>query len=219
MVNAIAPMLRRIAARLVRRVAVAMLAVAALSAAAFAQVAAADDRPLDGRRVAQVRAAYVLNFVRYTEWPAGTPNDTVVITLLGRTSFGRTFEQVIRQAGHINGRPLVVRRIEYPSAASDGSIDPAAFRRFYDDLAQGHVLYIARSEEARLAQVLARVGPAVLTISDIEGFAASGGMIELVLVGGRIAFEANARALDLGGLRVSSKAMKLARAVHGGSLP
>ena len=218
MVSVAAGAMRRFARR-VCAIAVCGAVVAALFAAGPVRVAEAVEPQLDVRRVAQVKAAYVLNFVRYTEWPAGTPADRVVITVLGRGKLGRTFEQVIKQAGDVNGRPLVVRRIEYPSASSDGSIDPAAFRRFYDDLAEGHVLFVARSEERRLPQILARVGPAVLTVSDIPGFAASGGMIELVLADDRITFEANARAIDSGGLRVSSKAMKLARAVHGGSFP
>jgi hypothetical protein len=215
MVTLVARAVRRYAAR----VACVVVACASMLFAATASIAQGVEPQVDARRVAQVKAAYVLNFVRYTEWPAGTPSDRVVITLLGRTSSSRTFQEVFKQAGHIAGRPLVVRRIDYPAAASDGSIDPAAFRHFYDQIAQGHVLFVSRSEKQRLAQVLARVGPGVLTISDIPGFASNGGMIELVLAEDRVVFEANARAIDLGGLRVSSKAMKLARAVHGGALP
>ena len=55
----------------------------------------------------------------------------------------------------------------------------------------------------------------MLTVSDIPGFAAQGGMLELVIDANRVVFEANADAIDRGGLRMSSKAMKLARAVHG----
>jgi len=204
----------RLAVRLLRGVAAALVACAA-ACLALPALAQSNAGSIDPRRAAQVKGAYVLNFIRYTEWPAGANTGPIVVTVLGRSNLGRSFEQVISHAEPIGERPLEVRRLRYPQAAPDGSLAPAAFGRFYDALANTQVLYVGQSEARRLPQVLARVGPGVLTVSDVPGFAASGGMVELVIDENRIVFELNADAIDRGGLRMGAKAMKLARAVHG----
>lgn len=181
---------------------------------ASAWPAGAAEPPIDAARAAQVKSAYVLNFVRYTEWPAGTRPDPCVVTVLGRSNLGRALERMLGQVSATKGCRLELRRLAYPTRAADGSIDPAAYRRFYQQVRDTHVLYLGRSQAPHLDELLGRAGPGVLTISDIPGFAARGGMIELVIERGRVVFEANEGAIDSAGLKLSSKALMLARHVY-----
>ena len=43
----------------------------------------------------KVKAAYLLNFIRYTEWPVGTlhNNNPIIICILGKDPFGNLLEQ------------------------------------------------------------------------------------------------------------------------------
>jgi hypothetical protein len=51
----------------------------------------------------------------------------------------------------------------------------------------------------------------VLTVSDVPGFAAGGGMLGLVRSGRTLAIEANPDAIRASGISVSAKVLKLAR--------
>jgi hypothetical protein len=80
-----------------------------------------------------------------------------------------------------------------------------------DDLDACHVLFISRSERKRLQKVLARVeGRPVLTVADMEGFLRAGGVINFVQEDSRVRFLINREAAERGGLRISSKLLRLA---------
>ena len=53
----------------------------------------------------------------------------------------------------------------------------------------------------------------ILTVADQDGFCQAGGMINLVSVKNRVAFEVNLTATAKARLRVSSQLLKLARVV------
>jgi hypothetical protein len=57
-----------------------------------------------------------------------------------------------------------------------------------------------------------------LTIGETDQFTNLGGMIFLTMEGNRVQFEVNMEAVERAKLRISSKALKLARAVKGGEL-
>ncbi len=61
----------------------------------------------------EVKAAFLLNFTKFIEWPAGafaSPDSPFTICILGRDPFGRALDQIV--AGEsVNGRKLAVRRV------------------------------------------------------------------------------------------------------------
>ena len=63
----------------------------------------------------------------------------------------------------------------------------------------------------RVGTTTARGKTGLLTVSDIKGFAAAGGVIELFAEDGKMRFEINTRAAQRAGLRISSQLLKLAR--------
>ena len=145
-----------------------------------------------------VKAAYIYNFAKFVEWPEKAfPGGAspLVITVLGRNPFGAALEAL--QTKTIKERPIEVRSIDTP-----------------DDLGACHVLYVSASEKHRLSWVLAAAGRAgLLTVSDIPGFADSGGMIGFVTEGEKIRFEINLAAARKAEIQVSSQLLKLARYV------
>jgi hypothetical protein len=147
----------------------------------------------------QVKAAFLYNFTKFTNWPPGafsSPSAPIVIGILGEDPFGQVMDDVVR--GEVVGnRPLAVSRLHAD-----------------DDLRRCHVLFISRSEKQRLPAVLGRLkGSPVLSIGEISGFAEQGGMVNLLLANKTVKIEINQAAAEQAGLQISAKLLKLARLV------
>ena len=144
----------------------------------------------------QLKAAFLLNFTKFVEWPpAGfaEPTSPIVLGILGENPFGNILERTIRDKT-INNRPLVVK----------------AFRSSAD-ATNCHILIISTSEKARLPEILANLrGASVLTVSEMDRFTETGGMINFVRQGNKIRFQINEIAAKSVGLKISSKLLSLA---------
>jgi hypothetical protein len=144
----------------------------------------------------QVKAAFILNFARFVEWPGDSlsDGDTLVIGIIGEDPFGNSIDQVVSRAT-ANGRRLVVRRLKWG-----------------DNLRACHVLFISSSEHRRTGQILSSLrGASVLTISEMGDFSRNGGMIRLFIHDNKVFFEINAAAAGQARLKVSSKLLALSR--------
>ena len=76
------------------------------------------------------------------------------------------------------------------------------------------MLFIADSEQRRLSAVLSMLRQVpTLTVSDIDGFARGGGMLEMVMDQSRLGFIANNRQARKQGLKISAQMLKLAREI------
>lgn len=144
----------------------------------------------------QVEAVYLYYFSQFVDWPSGAfPNERspIVIGVLGSDPFDGTLDQAV--AGErVNGRTIVVRRLK--SIA---------------DAAGCHILYISSSEAAQLPQILSALkGRNVLTVSDLDDFVRSGGMIRFVLIDAHVRLLINAPAAHAAGLTLSSKLLSAA---------
>ncbi len=151
----------------------------------------------------RVKAAYLLNFTRYVEWPVRTEADTVLsICVLGTDPFGKTLDATI--AGRTaHGRPLRARRLQAAGEA-DGC----------------EVVFVSaetwRQSPASL-KALSRSGS--LTVGESEQFARGGGVIGFVIVDETVRFVVNDEARDRAGLRISSRMLSLAAAIYGRARP
>lgn len=150
----------------------------------------------------QLKAVFLFNFAQFVEWPptafpeAGAP---IYIGVLGDDPFGPILEQVVR-GETIHHRRLVIKR-----------------SRQLEDLKACHLLFISRSEEGQLAQILAGVaGASILTVGETEQFAHRGGVINFTLQENKIRFEINLHAAERAGLKISSKLLQLATVVGSG---
>lgn len=147
----------------------------------------------------RLKAAFLFNFTQYVKWPDtafAETNAPIIIGILGKDPFESLLDDTIR-GEKVQGRALKVRR------SQRGEV-----------LEGCHILFISASEKARLKDVLAvfRDRP-VLTVSDIENFAARCGMIGFVLKERRLALQVNLDGTKRAGLRVDSRLLALAETV------
>ena len=152
-----------------------------------------------GMTESQVKTAYVLNFVKFVEWPAGSIGaDKLTLCVVGNDVLGGALLGLDgRKAG---GRELhVVQR-----------------RNAEDNLRDCNVVFIGASEHRRfLALVMALGDSPALTISDIENFAEKGGNIGLGFRDNKIVFEVNLASIRKSKLRLPGQLLNLASYVYG----
>ena len=149
----------------------------------------------------QVKAAHLCNFTKFVEWPAGTfpAQDTALtIGIVGEDPFGQALDAEALNVTN-NGHKMVVERLHWDQ-----------------NLRQCQVIFIGRTEKKHLGPILSNLkGASILTVSEIENFLPSGGMIGLIFDADRIRFEINLDPADDAHLRISSKLLSLARTVKG----
>ena len=145
----------------------------------------------------QVKAAFLLNFTKFIEWPESQFADAdapLTICILGEDPFGTALDEVI--AGElINGRKVIVERLkEQPSSGCQ-------------------VLFVNKPEkDAR--KIATSSGPGVLTIGEGKDFIDAGGIIAFVVENRRVRFDINQRAAQRSNLRISSRLLSVARVVE-----
>lgn len=149
-----------------------------------------------------LKAAFLYNFAKFVEWPTereGDPGEPLTFCVLGEDPFGPVLETIVADKP-VKGRAVVVRRIQGVGAASGC-----------------HLVFVSASEQVRLDEVLQALDrSAVLTVSDVEGFAQRGGVIGLFVEANKLRFAVNIEAAKRVGLRISSEMLKLARIVGKG---
>lgn len=139
------------------------------------------------------KAGFILNFIKYAEWPSTTPpGSNLLVCSLSDQALSGKLESL--QGRQVHGREIRVRTTNRSNEWRDCS-----------------VLFIAADEAPRIEGVLRNTGQhPVLTISDAPGFVQAGGIIGLKLRGGRIRFDINQGAARQAGLKLSSQLLKLA---------
>jgi len=143
-----------------------------------------------------LKAAFLLNFVRFADWPdrvipAAAP---FVLCVRGDESVADVLESIVK--GHpVKGHELIVTRVVANTA-----------------LRGCHLLYMADSvglkDSTAMMQSLANAP--TLTVSDLAGFAQAGGMVNLIVEGARIRLAINIEAATRASVRISSKLLMLA---------
>ena len=156
-------------------------------------------RPEDASRVEyNVKAAFLLNFTRFIEWPPEAfSSDTAPfnVCILGENPFGAALEQIVR-GETVKGHPLAVQVLPRPP-------EPKACQ----------MLFVNASAK-ETARMLAEIRPGVLTVGEGPGFLHEGGMIAFVVEDRRVRFDINQRAAANGSLVLSSKLLSVARLVE-----
>jgi hypothetical protein len=148
-----------------------------------------------------VKAEHLLNFVRLTQWPAAAgPAAPLPVCVLGESPLASMIQWSAPRS--VQNRRVVVRRI---TAATS-------------DRAGCEVLFITRDAASELEPLLASLPPGVLTVTEIATRDRLPSVINMVLVGDRVAFDVNTEAANRAGLTLSARLLGLARAVDGRQL-
>jgi hypothetical protein len=151
----------------------------------------------------RVKAAYLYKFAGFVEWPAKSftrPDTPVTIAVLGADPVVMELNQAV--AGRtVNDRPLAVRRL-----------------RTGDSLAGVHILFVGKSESARLTQLAQATQPrSILTVTESDGALEQGSVINFVRADRRVRFEISVESAEKSGLRLSSRLLAVAQDVRTGA--
>jgi hypothetical protein len=145
----------------------------------------------------QVKAAFLLNFTKFVEWPPevfAATDSPFTICLMGKDPFARILDDMV--AGEaVNGRRVAVRRMsESPSP-------------------RGCQVVFIGSQEKESARILGGLGRGVLTVGEGEGFIRAGGIIAFVVQDRRVRFDIAQSAAEGAALKLSSQLLAVARSV------
>jgi hypothetical protein len=170
-----------------------LVATATIAVCAFTSLASAE-----GLTAAALRAAFLYNFAKVSQWPADAlaPGQRLSLCVVGDAAVADALGQTIK--GHaIEDHELMVTVLKVDESSSGC-----------------HLLYVSASEIKRAAALLlgAKRAP-VFTVSDADGFAESGGVAQLIVENGRMRFAVNVAAAHRTRLNISSQLLSLATIV------
>ena len=150
-----------------------------------------------------VRAAYLVNFIQFAEWPSrpsdapltiGVANNRELEDRLIKITEGRVFQ---------GSKKVRIRRLNSPA-----------------DAVECQLIYIhpaQRTDTSPFSSVdwiQAVRGLPVLTVAEEEGFLLKGGMINLYAENNNLRFEIAPKAAEDAGLKLSSRLLAIARIVN-----
>lgn len=147
------------------------------------------------------KAVFVERFTRFVDWPEASriadTSQPFVIAVIGDDPLRSTLEQVFAQR-NVRNKHVLIRHVSRLA-----------------EIAGSHVLFISRSQEHALSDILAfTTDKPVLTVSDTPGFAERGVHINFYLVDDKLRFEVNEAAIEVSALSMSYLLLRVARIVH-----
>lgn len=145
-----------------------------------------------------VRAAYVLNLVKFVEWPP--EENELRIGFFGSRETGEFLRKML------DGRSSESRQIHMILFPSD------------DELRKCSMVYIAEGQQKKIRATLDKLGNGnIVTVGETDWFAQEGGMVGLVKVGERIQMQVNLEATQRAGVKIGSHLLNLAVIVRSGA--
>ncbi len=152
----------------------------------------------------EVKAAFLYNFMKFTDWPVEKvpdSNDIMTIFVVGNYPECKTFKDIQEKSSESN--PVQVRIFKSYEQIDDPNT-----------LKQCHVLFICKDQKKHVGRILNLVKDShVLTAGEDEGFLEAGGIINFVEYQEKLRFEINIPAASEADLKLRSKLLKLAKRV------
>src|SRR5688572_24000025 len=153
-----------------------------------------------GRKMTEyeLKAGFLYNFAKYVEWPAGAfekPDSPIRIGIAGADPFGAVLDRTLKDRA-AQDRKFEILRFADPS-----------------DLQACHILFIPRTEKRR-DDILKKIeGRPTLTVGETEGFATTGGIVNILIDRDKPRLEINPSAAERTGLKIQARLLKLATLV------
>jgi hypothetical protein len=148
----------------------------------------------------EVKAAFLLKFADFVDWPADTfarPDDPLVIGVVADDAIAGILEQ-LTPGRRVEGRPVLVRRLP-----DTGPFDGV------------HILLLGRRAEPRLRDVIASAGGPVLLVTQQPGALRLGSVINFSTEGGRVRFAVSLPSAESRNLKLSARLLAVAQNVEG----
>ncbi|WP_292916113.1 YfiR family protein [Nitrosomonas sp.] len=143
----------------------------------------------------QVKAAFIYNFIAFTQWPDNS-DATINLCLYGEDYFGQEIDKL--QSRTVGTRPIKVSRISNPQ-----------------QLVQCQAVFFSKSVNDNLAELIPELADKpILTLADSSNAASRGVAINMSLINEKVIFEINLGVARKAGLDISSKLLQLAIKVY-----
>jgi hypothetical protein len=149
----------------------------------------------------QVKAVFLFNFSSFITWPAtafATPNAPFLICILGQDPFRKELDVTV-EGEKIGGRSVLIQRMNT-----------------LNEVNHCQILFVSQSQNDQLTNILTYLKyhrRPILTVSDIEGFAKQGGLVEFFKRGTKVRFMIDYEATKKVGLAVSGNLLSIAEVV------
>ncbi|MDK9706611.1 MAG: YfiR family protein [Desulforhopalus sp.] len=144
----------------------------------------------------KVKVAFLLNFAKFTAWPEvfwPADRSDFILAIIGDDPFGLALKGVDQK--QIYGKSIRLQYAGTPSA----------------DLENCQLVFVSKSEKDNLRGILSFTeGKPIVTVSDIEGFAAAGGIFEFKRKDDHLSFIINNSKARQSGIHINSSLLKLA---------
>ena len=148
----------------------------------------------------QVKAAFLLNFAQFVEWPhaAFSGRDVpLCIGVLGDDPFGPALEQILNGES-IGNHKLTIRRAKR-----------------IEELTSCQIVFVCSSEHNRIQEILAKLDfHPVVTVSEVADFAKQGGTINFYREQNKVRFEISTASALKSGVKISSQLLRLGKIVE-----
>jgi len=140
----------------------------------------------------KIYSVFLLNFIKYVEWPSSESNNEFVIGVIGTTSIGDYLKSV--------------------SSLKTAGIPKILLKqcRSINDVNGCHMLFIAEDKSSIVPEISNKLSnEATLLVTEKSGLAKKNGGISFLLVDDKIKFEINKTAMERKGLKISSSLSSL----------
>jgi hypothetical protein len=147
-----------------------------------------------------VKAAFLVKFGSFVEWPPGTfarADQPLVIGISGDDTIAAELDR-LATGRSVDGHPLAVKRL------AEGA-----------PTAGVHILYLAARRESRLQDALEAAAGPVLTVTSQPGALALGSVLNFITEEGRVRFAASLTSAEARNLKLSARLLAVAQAVEG----
>jgi YfiR/HmsC-like len=183
------------------RALVLMGAVNFILMAGISTASAEDGMPADF----QVKAAFLINFPKYVDWPANafaSTNSPIIVAVFGDDNVANELQNMIGSGRTIGGHPVVLKRIGKEEEISHDC----------------HILFIGASERQQIPAIFGKIrGEKILTVGESDDFLEKDGVINLARQGKKIRLQVNLTAAGKAQLKISSRLLVAADVVKGKS--
>ncbi len=147
----------------------------------------------------QLKAVYLFNFTKFIKWPAtafANDDSPYSICILGEDPFQEKLDLAVKNET-VHKRSVTIQRLKTGQTAK---------------IKFCHVLFISRSEQKQLDNILAQLHQApILTVSDMDDFISQGGMIGFYLLKNtKVRFSIDPQTLSETGLVASAQLLQIA---------
>ncbi|WP_158527343.1 YfiR family protein [Pelagibaculum spongiae] len=142
-----------------------------------------------------VKSAIIYKITKFVQWPDSVADgDELKICVVGINPFGKALNAVNDKVSQ--GKTIKISYLENPNKDIDC-----------------HIAFLHPKAEQMKQWIQQHNEQGILTISDIKGFAKSGGMVELEMKGKRIGFLIHRKNASKAGFNFKSQLLRLAKII------